>query len=87
MLPSSSISIQQQHIYIYKNTRTKRACRDDRSEGDSLPYIHKGMKRNQLGPQQLKYMTVLRDSSDCLSLSAVSTLKAAESKALEKRLV
>lgn len=40
----------------------------------------------QLGPQQLKYMMVLRDSSACLSLSEVEVLRAEESMALEKRL-
>ncbi|CBI28377.3 unnamed protein product, partial [Vitis vinifera] len=29
----------------------------------------------QLGPQQLKYMTVLRDSSDCLAFSSLTLLE------------
>ena len=31
---------------------------------------------NQLGPQQLKYMTVLKDSSDCLAFSSLTLLEA-----------
>ena len=30
----------------------------------------------QLGPQQLKHMTVLRDSSDCLAFSSLTLLEA-----------
>lgn len=40
----------------------------------------------QLGPQQLKYMTVRRDSSACFSLSLLAALKAGESRHVEKRL-
>ena len=29
----------------------------------------------QLGPQQLRYMTFLRDSSDCFALSSLSLLE------------
>lgn len=41
----------------------------------------------QLGPQQLKNMTVLRDSSACFTLSSafLAALEAVESKALENR--
>lgn len=42
--------------------------------------------KHQLGPQQLKYMTVRRDSSACLSFSLLADLKAVESAAAEKHL-
>lgn len=42
--------------------------------------------KHQLGPQQLKYMTVRRDSSACLSFSLLADLKAVESAAVEKHL-
>lgn len=32
------------------------------------------MGTSQLGPQQLKYMTVLKDSSDCLALGSLINL-------------
>lgn len=42
--------------------------------------------KHQLGPQQLKYMTVRSDSSACLSFSLLADLKAVESAAVEKHL-
>ena len=51
------------------------------------PWKHEKLIHAQLGPQQLKYMTVLRDSSACFSLSFLAAaLRAPESTVLEKRL-
>lgn len=44
-----------------------------------------GWSLDQLGPQQLKYMTVLRDSSACLRLSLLGVLKGGDDEVEKKQ--
>ncbi|TKY71617.1 hypothetical protein E2542_SST00349 [Spatholobus suberectus] len=61
--------INQSHSYKTESIARCISLLLDWGEGSSL---------DQLGPQQLKYMTVRRDSSACFSFSLLAALKAGE---------